>query len=87
VALQIEEAIMEKSTLTYEMGVDQNRDNFYVVKREGVVIARILSVEEGKGKRSVWSVLIDNEIVVKKALWIDAWNWIKAREGHGGLAP
>ena len=66
--------------LTYEMNVDSHYDNFYVVKREGVIFAHIFSLDVEKGKRPVWSVWVGLEMVAKKAMFSEAWNWIKARE-------
>jgi hypothetical protein len=64
--------------LTYEMNVDGCYDNYYVIKRDGVKFAHIFCLDEGKKK--LWSVWIGREMVAKKNMFSEAWNWIKARE-------
>lgn len=60
---------------SYEMSVDSHRDNYYIIKRNGVKFGHIFLLDENK--KEYWSVWIGRNMVARKANWIEAWTFVK----------
>jgi hypothetical protein len=71
--------------LTYELNVDGHFDNYYIIKRDGVKFGHIFCLDENKKK--IWAICVGRNIVAKKAMWNDAWNWFKSRELPDVIVP
>ncbi len=61
---------------SYELSVDGHRDNFYIIKKEGVKFAHIFLLDEAP-KVQVWSVWVGRQMVARKKSWIEAWMFVK----------